>query len=251
MKQTTPKKIKKKKQAGVPELLRGRAAAQKHGGLEYFLLETSPEPVVICDKKGKVTTVNAAFEQVFGWTLAEVSGKRLALQPALDQAQAEPCMEQLARAGTVTGIEAKYSAKDGKIIDVHFKATIITGKSNKITGILIILQDVTNRQKKVLDEAQRRMTDIINFLPDAVMVIDHQGQVLIWNRAMEALTNVQAADILGKGNYEYALPFYGERRPILVDLVLLSHEESEQKYTYIQRAGEILCCICWCMPHRG
>lgn len=34
------------------------------------------------------------------------------------------------------------------------------------------------------------------------------------------MTGVQASDIIGKGNYEYSLPFYLERRPILIDLAM-------------------------------
>ncbi|HET6581234.1 MAG TPA: PAS domain-containing protein, partial [Methanoregula sp.] len=57
---------------------------------------------------------------------------------------------------------------------------------------------------------------IIDFLPDATFVIDLDGRVIAWNNAMEALTGVPAEAMLGKGNYEYALPFYKERRPILI-----------------------------------
>jgi PAS domain S-box-containing protein len=51
------------------------------------------------------------------------------------------------------------------------------------------------------------------------MVIDRKGTVIAWNRAMETMTGVKSQDILGKGNHEYALPFYGERRPILIDYI--------------------------------
>jgi hypothetical protein len=43
--------------------------------------------------------------------------------------------------------------------------------------------------------------------------------VIAWNRAIEMMTQVKAEDILGKGEYEYSLPFYKKRRPILIDLV--------------------------------
>jgi PAS domain S-box-containing protein len=89
-------------------------------------------------------------------------------------------------------------------------------------------------------EMQRRLTDIINFLPDATLVIDSQSRVIAWNQAMEGMTGIQAEDMLGKGDYEYAIPFYGERRPILVDLVFKPQEELEQKYTQIQRHGSVL-----------
>ena len=39
------------------------------------------------------------------------------------------------------------------------------------------------------------------------------GRVIAWNKSMETMTGIPAKDMLGKGNYEYALPFYGERRP--------------------------------------
>ena len=89
-------------------------------------------------------------------------------------------------------------------------------------------------------ESERRMADIINFLPDATLVVDCDGKVIAWNRSMEEMTGVSAADMLGKGNYEYALPFYGERRPILVDLVTLPKTELEENYAQIQRYGSIL-----------
>jgi signal transduction histidine kinase len=45
---------------------------------------------------------------------------------------------------------------------------------------------------------------------------------------------------VGKGNYEYALPFHGERRPILIDLVLQPHEEVEARYDSIERKESML-----------
>jgi len=89
-------------------------------------------------------------------------------------------------------------------------------------------------------ETQRRLTDIIDFLPDPTMVMDEESRVIAWNRAMEQLTGVAAQDMLGKGDYEYAIPFYGERRPILIDLVRLPEEEFAHKYAHISRQGSVL-----------
>ena len=89
-------------------------------------------------------------------------------------------------------------------------------------------------------ESQRRLTDIIDFLPDATLVIDVKGQVIAWNQAIEEMTGIAAEEMLGKGDYEYAVPFYGERRPILIDLVLLPREELERKYAHLDRKGAVL-----------
>jgi len=89
-------------------------------------------------------------------------------------------------------------------------------------------------------ESQRRLTDIINFLPDATLVIDGAGRVIAWNRAIEEMTGVPAEEMLSKCDYEYAIPFYGERRPILIDLVLLPREELEREYSHIEKKGSVL-----------
>src|SRR4030043_45117 len=90
------------------------------------------------------------------------------------------------------------------------------------------------------DSLEKRLTDIIDFLPDAIFIINKEGSVIAWNSAMVTLTGVKAEKMLGKGNYEYALPFYGERRPILIDLVLRPIEEIENKYSQLRRNGGIL-----------
>jgi two-component system sensor histidine kinase/response regulator len=89
-------------------------------------------------------------------------------------------------------------------------------------------------------ESERRLTDIINFMPDPTLVIDAKGRVIAWSRAMEEMTGIPAQEMLGKGDYEYAIPFYGERRPVLLDLVLLSREELQQKYAGIKTKGSVL-----------
>ncbi|MFZ2472385.1 MAG: response regulator [Methanothrix sp.] len=85
-----------------------------------------------------------------------------------------------------------------------------------------------------LRNSERKLGDIINFLPDATFVTDREGVVIAWNRAIEKMTGIKAANILGKGNYEYALPFYAERRPMLIDLVLEHDIDLEKKYESIK-----------------
>lgn len=83
---------------------------------------------------------------------------------------------------------------------------------------------------------------ILESLPDATFAIDLRGQVIAWNREMEVLSGVKAADMLGKGNYEYAVPFYHCRRPILIDLVLAPNEDIERNYTVLTKAEDLLIC---------
>jgi len=104
-----------------------------------------------------------------------------------------------------------------------------------------VRQAVQQRQAEVsIRDHEQREADIINFLPDATFAIDTNGVVIAWNRAMEKMTGVLADKILGKGNYEYAIPFYHERSPILIDLVLSDSPAAEARYPHITRAGKKL-----------
>jgi PAS domain S-box-containing protein len=103
-------------------------------------------------------------------------------------------------------------------------------------------RDVTARKKteEALRQSEKRLSEIIDFLPDATFVIDRDGRIIIWNRAVEELTGFSSKDMLGKDDHEYAIPFYGIRRPILIDLVFEANEEVEAGYHYIKRSGDSL-----------
>jgi len=104
-----------------------------------------------------------------------------------------------------------------------------------------VRQAVSRRQAETaLSDSEKRLADIINFLPDATFAIDTHGVVIAWNRAMERMTGVKSEDVLGKGDYEYALPFYHERRPLLINLVLEDDPAIGEKYPFVKREGRTL-----------
>ncbi len=102
------------------------------------------------------------------------------------------------------------------------------------------IQREIRKKENELKESKKRLSDIINFLPDATFAIDKEGKVIIWNHAIEELTGVRAAEIMGKGDYEYALPFYGKRRPLIVDLVLKPDETAESGYYIMEKRKETI-----------
>ncbi len=139
---------------------------------------------------------------------------------------------------TSSSISIEYSLMFGKN-EYFYEVRFLPLLDNQI---IAIIRNVTDQKQAdaAIRETQRRLADIIEFLPDATLVIDREGKVIAWNRAIESMTGIKAEEMLGKGNYEYALPFYGDRRPILIDLVLHPDLEKEKLYTTIQRTGDII-----------
>jgi PAS domain S-box-containing protein len=99
--------------------------------------------------------------------------------------------------------------------------------------------DELAEREEYIRRSERRLSDIINFLPDATFAINCEGKVIAWNRAIEEMTGIGADDVVGRGEYEYAHLFYGERRPLLIDYVLKGNfDEADEHYTDIRRKGE-------------
>ena len=107
-----------------------------------------------------------------------------------------------------------------------------------ICVLLLIPLVLTARASVSVLRERERLMDIISFLPDATFVIDTRGTVVAWNKALEELTGIFAADIVGKGNHEYALPFYGIRRPMLADLAMKRTDAGEALYSSIRRDAD-------------
>jgi PAS domain S-box-containing protein len=91
-----------------------------------------------------------------------------------------------------------------------------------------------------LQDTHRKLADIIEFLPDATFVLDRDGRILAWNRAIEAMTGIPKEQMIGKGNYEDAIPFYGIARPVLADLVLSGASPDSGKYDEFSRHGDVV-----------
>lgn len=91
-----------------------------------------------------------------------------------------------------------------------------------------------------LRDSRQLLHDIIESSPDATMVIDHTGHILHWNRAMAELTGSSANAMIGKDNYEYSVPLYGDRRPLLVDMIIDPNLDISHMYKDFHREGDVL-----------
>ncbi|AUB57493.1 MULTISPECIES: histidine kinase dimerization/phosphoacceptor domain -containing protein [Methanobacterium] len=131
---------------------------------------------------------------------------------------------------------------DGGRRYIVVRIRIMTDEQGHKIGTKGVNQDITEFKmaEEALNEADQRLAEIIDFLPDATFAIDVEGRVISWNRAIEEMTWVWSEEILGKDNYEYSLPFYGERRPGLIDLFNSSDEEIERHYQNLKKNGKVL-----------
>jgi len=90
---------------------------------------------------------------------------------------------------------------------------LVAGLSDEKTGaakkLLQYLADTNYEiQLEKLVERLKLLEKIVDSLPDAIIAVDREGRVIAWNRAMEEITGVGKEEIIGRGEYIYAVPFY-------------------------------------------
>lgn len=214
------------------------------------IVNSIPNVVSILDMNLRFTYVSDSVQRILGYTPEEAMTVTLdqLLTPeslAIAFKSFQERLEANAKGSDpnyVLILELEQYHKNGSTVILENTMAFLRDANGAPLGILSVAADITERKRseQAIRESERRLADVIDFLPLATMVIDREGRVSAWNRAMEVITGVNRADILGKGDYEYSIPFYGERRPILIDLVFASEEDLATKYGHIRRERGIL-----------
>ncbi len=104
--------------------------------------------------------------------------------------------------------------------------------------IFVMVGAVVSYLATGLRDSEQKLHEIIEFLPDPTFAVDRDGRIIAWNRAIEDLTGMPKGEMLGRGDHAYAIPFYGERRPVLVDLILHPDADAEGLYPEIHKDGK-------------
>lgn len=207
------------------------------------LIDTIPSPVYFKDKDGFYLGCNKAFEAGVGTSQAELIGKTAhEIWPKeYADSYAQQDLSLLKNPGNQM-YEATVWYADGSLRDVIFNKATFTDKDGEVAGLVGIVQDITERKaaEHATKNAYQQLHDIVDFLPDATFVIDKEKRVIAWNRAIEKMTGLKKEDVIGKGDYIYALPFYGERRPILIDLIDEDVDRIKRYYDSINVEGRTL-----------
>jgi len=192
---------------------------------------------------GTILDINERAGEMYGYSLEEIKKADVGLisagYPPYSASDALKWIERAAQEGP-QHFEWLCRRKNNNLfwVDVKMRRVSIAGQDRMLVNVTDI--SAQKQQQDALRDSERRLLQIIDFLPDATLVIDRQGRVIAWNRAIEEMTGVESENMIGKGAYEYSIPFYGERRPILIDLVFMPDNEIKSRYSYVKKVDDCL-----------
>ncbi|PSQ31592.1 hypothetical protein BRD06_00850, partial [Halobacteriales archaeon QS_9_67_15] len=100
----------------------------------------------------------------------------------------------------VTDLETKRRRKDGSLIDVSLSIAPLRDSDGEIVGTMSALADVSERKEaeRQLRATKDRLQKFIETSPVGVVATDPEGEVTLWNDAMEEIFGWSAEEAFGE-----------------------------------------------------
>jgi PAS domain S-box-containing protein len=218
-------------------------ALRESGKTYRSIFEHTSVPMIIIEKDSTISLTNNKFEEMSGFRRTDVDGKKkwMDLVAPQDIEKLTKSFKEMIKTkdGTPRHLIFDFLDRKKAIHHVSLNVTVIPGTLRIIASFDQIRDE--RSQEDNFEHDFMQMSGVINAIPDATFAIDRNGKVIAWNRALEELTGIGAADILGKGGFEYSLPFFHKRRPMIADLIFAPDVEIEKEgYSGIQWTGNSL-----------
>ncbi|HLO57250.1 MAG TPA: PAS domain S-box protein [Bacteroidales bacterium] len=136
------------------------------------VFQTSPNAIVVTDINGVVKIWNEAAEKIFGWKKEETIGNYASFIPPDKSEEAIGVRTRILAGETIKGFETVRLDITGKRIDVRFSASPFRDGHGEISGIIAIIEDVSER-KAVESELQQSLQNKLKIEHQLRDVMDH------------------------------------------------------------------------------
>jgi PAS domain S-box-containing protein len=127
------------------------------------LLESAPDPLVVYDMEGRVTSANPAFVRTFGWAQEELLGRRVDFVPEDQIPTTRAALRRVLSGEAGFVVDTRRLTKDGRVLDVELTASLFRNRQGQPLGSIVLLRDVTAR-RHAEDELQTRNRELIQEL---------------------------------------------------------------------------------------
>jgi PAS domain S-box-containing protein len=189
-------------EAAVP-LARDRLAMAVEDRLRFLaqVLEAVRDSVIFTDLQGRITYWNGGAEEVFGYTAEEMLGKTPAvLYSAADQGSLAMDLQSIMAGESYVGVW-EGRRKDGSVVWVDVKTTLVRDAAGEPIGFLGLAKDATTRKlaEDALIRSERRYRQVSQASREALWEWDLASGTVEWSQGAETILGYAPGTISPNG----------------------------------------------------
>ncbi len=157
------------------------------------LMDLSYDAILVCDLSGTIRYWNRGAEEIHGWTKQEALGKTI--QVLLDTRFPIPLVEietELRTQGRWEG-ELDHRRRDGSRLTVASRWMLREVENGDRSAIFITNKDMTK-----VRGAETRFRDLVESAPDAIVIANGEGRIVLANAQTEKLFGYERKELLGQ-----------------------------------------------------
>jgi PAS domain S-box-containing protein len=210
--------------------------------LKDTAIASSINAIAIFNRESHLIYANDSFLTEFELTLGEIKRKQprdLFMQFNSVAPPYEEIEAGLKNEGKWNG-ELRIASRDGR--KQYFVASYRSTDDDQGNLLSTLASFVNITELKSIETAlkstRQKLSETIEFMSDPTFIVNHDHQVIAWNRALELLTGVKREEVIGKEDLEKVFSFFQKERPILVNILDLPPHELARRYPNVRRYGD-------------
>jgi PAS domain S-box-containing protein len=176
----------------------GRALKKSEEKFSKAFLESPLAFTLTSAKDHRYIEVNETFERITGWSHPEVIGRTpFDLGIWEDAAQRHALVKHLLAHGSSRNIELRFRTKNGEVRSGLGSAELI--EIDREPCVLSLIMDVTEHKQiqEKLGESQSRLEGIVASAMDAIIAVDQDQRIVVFNEAAQNMFGCSARDAIG------------------------------------------------------
>ena len=178
----------------LPAPRRGQSGAPSDSAWLVGVIEGATDAIICTTLDGEITYWNRGAEQLYGWHAEEVLGRHVSLLTSVETLDEIPeILTRVRRGEAVRMFETVRLHRDGHRLHVFLCVSPILDEDGAVVGASAIARDISARVS-----AERRHEQLLEQAPDAIVVIDAEGDIELVNRQTEVLFGYDRDQLIGR-----------------------------------------------------